>query len=294
MKFVPNKISLTVGRQILKTQKHSPRIMFVAGVVGVVATTVLVAKATLKLEETLEENQAKLVQAKELHEDPTADYTDSDYQHDVVYLHARAVIAIVKLYGPAVLVGCASIALLTGSHNILSRRNASLTAAYAALEKSFDKYRERVRNELGVDKEREFMFPTDTIETTDEKGKVVKKTVVSADIHSPYAKFFDKFSRVWSPVAEYNLIFLRSQQSYANDKLNTRGHLFLNEVYDALDIPRTEAGALTGWVRDGEGDGYVDFGIFDDTNDMARAFVNGHEGSILLDFNVDGLIHDKI
>ena len=60
-----------------------------------------------------------------------------------------------------------------------------------------------------------------------------------------------------------------------------------------LGIPRSQAGAVVGWVL-GEGDDYIDFGMFDGNNMATRDFVNGYERSILLDFNVDGVIYDLI
>ena len=92
-------------------------------------------------------------------------------------------------------------------------------------------------------------------------------------------------------------MFLKDQQRYANDRLKTKGCLFLNEVYDMLGIPRTKAGAIVGWIFDEKhpnGDNFVDFGIYDIHNDKKRDFVNGYERTILLDFNVDGVIYDKI
>ena len=108
-----------------------------------------------------------------------------------------------------------------------------------------------------------------------------------------YARFFDPLCSAWSPDPEYNLAFLRAQQEWHNQKLQVRGHVFLNEVYDMFDIPRTEAGAVVGWLRDGGGDGFIDFGLFRD-DQTVRDFMNGHEGAILLDFNVDGPIHNRI
>jgi hypothetical protein len=70
--------------------------------------------------------------------------------------------------------------------------------------------------------------------------------------------------------------------------------VFLNEVYEQLGIPASRAGAVVGWTILPGGDGYIDFGIFDGENSSARMFVNGHEKSILLDFNVDGVIYNKI
>jgi hypothetical protein len=57
--------------------------------------------------------------------------------------------------------------------------------------------------------------------------------------------------------------------------------------------PHSSAGAVVGWVL-GNGDDYIDFGIWDPNNEKAREFVNGHEAAILLDFNVDGVIYDLI
>ena len=90
-----------------------------------------------------------------------------------------------------------------------------------------------------------------------------------------------------------NLFFLKAQQTNANVQLTVRGHVFLNEVYDMLGLPRTAAGAIVGWVR-GNGDDVIDFGIWDN-NDINSDFVNGYNRSkILLDFNVDGVIYDII
>lgn len=120
-----------------------------------------------------------------------------------------------------------------------------------------------------------------------------KKIIDKKKTWSQYAKFFDEFSVNWTGSAEKNRMFLKCQQQYANDILKTRGHLFLNEVYDMLGIPRTSEGQLVGWVYGGEHDNYVDFGIDDpNLNPENEGFVDG--GYILLDFNVDGSIIDRI
>jgi hypothetical protein len=74
--------------------------------------------------------------------------------------------------------------------------------------------------------------------------------------------------------------------------LKARGHLFLNEVYDSLGMPRSEAGAVVGWIM-GAGDDYVNFGVLID-NDMCIVDFFYADDEILLDFNVDGVIFDKI
>jgi hypothetical protein len=210
-------------------------------------------------------------------------------------------IKLVKLYGPAITLSAASIACFLGAHNILQKRNVALIAAYKAVEKGFTDYRRRVIDELGIDKDRQFKhgikkeLVTEIEVGEDGKPKKVKKTIdiVDPNEHSVYARFFDETSAQWDHSAEHNLIFLKCQQNFANDLLRARGHLFLNEVYDMLGIPRSGAGAVVGW-RIGLGDDFVDFGIFEYGKHKVRDFVNGYEPAILLDFNVDGLIYDKI
>jgi hypothetical protein len=195
---------------------------------------------------------------------------------------------------PAVAVGVVSIGCLTGSHYILTQRNVGLTAAYAAIEKSYAEYRKRVTEEVGVEREVELRQGVDIRETVkkskDGKSVEISKSPVG---HSVYARFFDEYSKSWNKDPEYNSVFLNCQQNYANDLLRTRGHLFLNEVYDMLGIERSKAGAVVGWVISDDGDNFVDFGMYQD-NERVRSFVNGRESSILLDFNVDGVIYDKI
>jgi hypothetical protein len=289
-----NLVTSKVGRQVLIAQKHSPTILFGVGIVGVVGTAVLASRATLKADAVTADAQQKL---KEISKLEAVNYTEEDRQKDKALVMGQTAVKLVKLYAPAVAVGTLSIAALTGSHHVMSRRNAGLMAAYATLEKGYEQYRQRVLAEVGEEKEREFRYGMETRTVVDEtdKGPVTSEVKrVAPNGQSVYAKFFDEFSSSWQRNPEYNYIFLKCQQNYANDMLRARGHLFLNEVYDMLGIERTTAGSVVGWVISKTGDNFVDFGIFDGDNPRARDFVNGREGSILLDFNVDGVIYDKI
>jgi hypothetical protein len=290
MSFVPAAISKTVARNSLVLQTKSPGLLFGAGIVGVIGSTVLACRATLKMEEVLGEAKTKLDMAKGLEHD---DYSERDRQKDITTIYVQSGVKVLRAYGPAIIVGSLSIAALTSSHNILSRRNAALMSAYAALEKGFAEYRSRVVEKYGEDEDRHLRYGSRT--EVVKEGKVTHQiTRVGTDTPSIYARFFDQLSPSWSKEPEYNLVFLTCQQNYANDQLRSRGHVFLNEVYDLLGIPRSEAGAVVGWIL-GVGDDYIDFGVWDDrTNSRVRDFVNGWEGAILLDFNVDGVIFDKI
>jgi hypothetical protein len=292
-------VTSKAGRQLLKGQKHSPTLLFGAGVIGVVATAVMASKATLKLEETLDANDRLKRQAAQLLESIEDDYTASDYTKDMAQLKVRLVTSFGKLYAPAVGVGIFSICALTGSHVILTKRNTGLMAAYATLDKGFNEYRARVLAEVGPEKALELQHGAEKRdpEVYDPKGPKDQGTIHATGL-SPYSKLFSpQTSANWSPEPDYNHFFLRSQQAWMNDMLNAKGHVFLNEVYDCLGLERTSAGAVTGWVKNNKkgGDNFIDFGIFNGEDRQSFAnFFTGSEDSIWLDFNVDGVVYDLI
>lgn len=297
MKTVPTVILKAASKQAFVLQKNSPHIFFGLGIVGTAASTVLACRSTLRLSETLDRAQKEIETVKLLREIP-ADSDSSEakieeihHRVDTIHVYGRALWSITKLYAPAVIIGGASIALLTGSHVQMARRNSALMAAYAGIQEFLEKYRARVRDEVGEEKELDLYRGSSKELVKTSGGEVVEGTVINPLHVSPYAKFFDEYSVNWVRNPEYNRIFLEVQQAYANHRLKAFGHVFLNEVYDMVGVPRTKAGAVVGWLNGGEGDDYISFGVFDAWNSQ---FVNGAEPSILLDFNVDGVIYDKI
>jgi hypothetical protein len=292
MTRLPNFMSRPAGRAILHASKHSPLLLTGVAVVGVVATAVAASKATLKLEDILDETHSNLDKARTLRDQDREDYTESDYKTDVITIYTRTTVDIVKLYAPAIGIGVVTIASVTGSYRILNRRNAALSAAYKALDEAFKRYRERVVKVAG--KEMDQVLRYDTEHDKVEDNKIVNLKASRNQEYSMYARFFDELNPKWNRDPEFNFIFIRCQQNFANDLLLSRGHVFLNEVYDMLGIERTRAGQVVGWIVGKDGDNHIDFGVFDVNNQKARDFVNGREGAILLDFNVDGVIYDKI
>jgi hypothetical protein len=296
---LPATIAKKVAPQLVKLKHTSPTVMVGAGLVGLVGSTVLACRATLKLDEVLEEKQSKLEQinATRMHDIEgisPEDYSEKDRLHDLTILHTRTVVEVVKIYAPAAVLGAVSVGLIIGSHKTLQARNAGLLTAYAALDKGYQEYQRRVLEEVGPEKEAEFRRGKILSETVHEDG--TKTTVVEGANTSPYRFIFDRnTSKNWSPQRTTNQIFLRVQQQYANDLLNSRGYLFLNDVLDMLGIDRTPAGQRVGWCNTdgGDTDGYVDFGVFDGDMYSAIRFINCDEESVWLDFNVDGVILDR-
>lgn len=278
-----NAITRSFGRAVLQTKKNSPHIFFGLGLAGVVGGTVLACKATLKLEETLDEIKSDVNVVKEGHESGVRTQQETNQVMGAVYI--RGGLKLAKLYGPAIIVGGLGIAALSGSHIQLTRRNAALQAALVAVTKAYEDYRAKVREEIGEERENQLYRNLDEIAASDNpnQGAVGK--------YSPYARIFDEYNPNWKKEAELNRVFLLLQQNFCNYKLSSKGHLFLNEVYDALGMERSRIGSVVGWVYNGEGDDFVDFGLY---SPDADAFNEGWEPNVWLDFNVDGVIFDKI
>ena len=276
-----------IGRTSLVLSKHAPTILTVAGTAGFVGTTVLASKATLKLEETVAEEASLLVKVHEAQEE--GKLSDKDAAHDKVVLYTRMATKLGKLYAPALILGAASIAALATGHGIMLKRNASLAAAYAAVDQAFKSYKKKVEQKFGREAVLEAVsVPTEELVVD---GETTESVLKYGDT-SPYGVIFDETNHNWSADEDLSVLHLKCQQQYANDILQTRGHIFLNEVYKMLGFPHTPAGAITGWVK-GNGDNFVDFNIHDGLFEGEDA--NGRlVTKWALDFNVDGVMYDKI
>ena len=289
-----------------QVKKHSPEILMIAGITGTIVGTVLACKATTKVSEIMEEKNKLVEDVHTCLNDKEIEYTEEDSKRDLTIIYAQTGVKLFKLYAPTIGVMALSFASIIYGHKILKKRNVAIAAAYAAIDKGFKQYRKNVIEEFGesVDQQMRFGLKSKEVKKKDKDGKTVKETEYYIDPDSnpldsisEYARFFDATSNNFEKDPEYNMMFLRRQQDYANEMLKSRGHLFLNEVYDLLDIPRSRAGQVVGWVYDKDGntngDNYVDFGLY--RNDQGtRRFINGLEYNILLDFNVDGVIYDMI
>ena len=301
-----NKATRLLSSTQYQIKKHSPEILMVAGIAGTIVGTVLACKATTKVSEIIEEKNKNVEDVYTCLEEKPKEYTEEDSKKDLTIIYAQTGVKLFKLYAPAIGVMALSFASIIAGHKVLKKRNIAIAAAYAAIDKGFKQYRKNVIEEFGegVDQQMRFGLKSKEIKKKDKDGKTVKETEYYIDPEgnpldniSEYARFFDASSENFAKDPEYNMMFLRRQQDYANEMLKARGHLFLNEVYDLLDIPRSKAGQVVGWVYDKngntKGDNYVDFGLY--RNDQGtRRFVNGLEYNILLDFNVDGVIYDLI
>ena len=303
-----NVVKSNLSSVAFTVSKHSPEILIISGAIGIGVAAVWACKKSMELPEVIEDTSSKL---EELHIalEEENEITEAEFSKEATKVYVEAGIKLVKMYGPPLALGVLSMGTVFASNNILRQRNASLAAAYATLNSVFKRYRRNVVDTYGeeVDRNMRYNVKKHTVEVTeiDEKGKEKKRkqdiNVTSLDPtqYSEFARYFNEDCAEWDKDQEYCLTFLKCQEASANNILQSRGHMFLNEVYDMLGIPRTKAGNIVGWIFDEAhpiGDNFISFGIFDywKENSTSEGFVNGYEPVILLDFNVDGDIINKI
>lgn len=302
-----DKVKTFVSHLKFAVKKRSPEILISVGVVGVVASTVMACISTTKVKGVIAGSKKEIQDIHNRADAAESDFTENDKKKALTSVYLRTGVKLVKLYAPSVILGTLSLTSVITSNNILRKRNVALAAAYTAVDKGFKNYRANVVERFGEDVDRELKYGIKTEKITEkttdpETGKQVKtkKEVKVANLGpegcSEYARYFDSSCMGWTRDMNYNRMFLKGQENFANDMLRANGYLFLNEVYDELGIPRSKAGQVVGWIYDKdnpEGDNYVSFGIFDTKR---KLFEDGDdlEDTIILDFNVDGYIMDRV
>lgn len=303
MKLNTIVIRNTANKAILKARKHGPEIGLVFGVAGVVGSAIMACVATAKVVRIAEDSKYEKELLDIMKED--GDITEEEHKEQVNKLYIHTGIQTVKLYLPAVGLGVVSLASIISSHVVLKKRNASLGAAYIALDQGFKEYQKRVEERFGEDVEKEIRYGVKSEEVTEKtvskngKEKETKKTVKTFDPNDigPYAVIFDSACTGWTKDPERNKAILLDCQAWANNKLQRKGVLLLNDVREMLGLEPTKAGMVIGWIYDLNNpnlQNHVDFGIWNVGCEATRRFVNGLEKNVILDFNVDGNVYEML
>lgn len=298
---IPVNVSRAIHRTGFKIKKASPEILIGASIVGGIVTVVTACKATIKAQEIIEEAKYTIEKIHEVAEDETfaEKYSEEDLKKDLTIAYVRTGVELAKVYAPAVITGAASIACALTGHNIIRGRNAALAAYAAAIKKNFDGYRGRLTERFGEELDNELLYGIkaqeieETVTHEDGTTEVVKTIVNTMDPNaiSDYAFFFDENCLGYTGDWETDFVIVKSIQAQLNNRLQTKETVLLNDLREAFGLPRTKAGQHVGWKLNGNGDGYIDLGLYNPNNERARAFVAGYENVLLIDPNVDGPVY---
>lgn len=313
---VPTGLTRSFGKVVLKIRSNAPEILMVTGAVSTFAGFIWGCVSSTKLEATVDRTKEKIDTIKEYAEQHPDEVTEREVKKDIRKARTEGVVEVAKLYLPSIGLVGAGYTSMFASHGLLRRNEAMLASACAALQASYSAYRQRVVDAVGEEAEQKIRlgYEEKTIVEPDENNHPISRVekeidpatlsevsryAVFFDGRSPYYRYITRKTVVgvdYIPDTEENFIFLKNVQNAMNNKLKTRGYLFLNEVYRALGLPCTIEGQLVGWIFEkdnAQGDNKVDFGLFNTGREATRRFVEGIEDVVLLDFNVDGYILDR-
>lgn len=277
-------------KSLFLLKRHSPEILTGAGVIGVVASGVMLVRAGMKTPEIIGQHKADMM----VFEETSSQVSSEQNRKDTYYRYAKTGGELAKIYSVPILTGVVGVSCIVGGHGQLRKRNFAYAAAYKALEETFQNYRNNVAEVLGEDAEKDIKRGVQVEEYETDKGEVKTRKSINSHLASGYSRVFDGSNSNWQGDPDYNVMFLQRNQQWANDLFQLKGYMFLNDVYERLGFEKTKAGQIVGWLNDDSGDGFVDFGISDWDKIVQNAIADGIEGHILLDFNVDGPILDRL
>lgn len=287
-----------------RISKHAPTILSVTASAGVVATGYLAWQAGTRFEDVEGRDWERRRECQRNADNiPDEDVPKYERKMRILFILDTA-----RTVAPAVVVGAATITMIYFSNSISKKRLAAVGAAYTALQTAFDGYKKTMVDALGKETVEKIVSPklpnvgksAEEILSSDNKSDAANITdavIASMKELSPYARIIsEESSNCWDTSEDYTSENLQAVQLWANRRLERKGHLFLNEVFDQLGLSRTREGAVVGWIKNSEiGDGYVSFGDFDSSiyrvpsDDYSRV-----DSNFIVDFNVDGMIWDKI
>lgn len=298
-KNIISKGKFVLGRGELYLKKFAPEILVGVGIATMAGAVVVACKQSMKADEILDKHAEDMDKIEKATEKSTREeYTEKDIKRDKAIVYRRTIVDFAKLYLPvAGLFAVGTVSILVG-FNKMKKRYLVVSSLYALEKANHKETLKKIAERYGKEEADniKYSLTADEVIETAEDGTETSTLIPHSNggYYSPYARIFDESNQNYSRENEENRWWLQSQQDYFNFKLRTKGHVFLNEVYDKLGFPRTGYGQYVGWLKDGDGDGEVDFGLFDIYSWKTRDFVNGYEPAVILDFNVDGVIVDKI
>lgn len=312
MKFpikLPNKITRLAGRALLKGKQASPEICVIAGIIGCGAAVAVAVKKTWTKKDELQKAASDVKCTKIALNDAKKNEDEEaikEEKKELVKVSKTLVKTSVRTYWIPTVIFISSIGMIWGGRTILRKELSAVTAAYATLMDIHNKYRQRVIEEFGAEKDQEFEYGVKMVDAVDaENGEVIKKAIVDRrNSISQYARWFDEGmfdsstgqwlirNYAWKDDPLLNYATILDCQNTANNLLKAKGYLFLNEVYKMLGLPPTVDGQIVGWDMCGKGDKMIDFMVFEGPHQLPvnKLFCEGKTRNCLLDFNVDGPI----
>lgn len=230
------KLTKTCARFL---RKHGGTILAVAASVGVVATAIETGRATTKAKHLLEVDEA----LRKHNEDEQGVVEEPPTKKQIALMCWKA-------YVPAVILGGGTIACILGSNALNKKQIASLTAAYMALGKTYQTYRQKVIENIGLEKEAEIQEQISEEKLPEVRDKMTEEKLLC---YEPISKRYFHATEAELLTAFYE----------ANRDFNANGYIALNDVYGYLNLDFIPELHGRGWSIDYMSEiwnsGWIDF-----------------------------------
>lgn len=304
MKFELTSISRTFYAIGAKVKKAAPTIAVITGTACGIGATVMAVKETLTVGEimteyketvkTIDDVEERINNGEEIYfnnkktnktELETVEYLNRDRK----VLKVQTAVKLAKHYKFTIALSALSVALILSGYGEMKKRFIGAVAAYEGLYRT---YLETKKEAEKNSKKTEMPDINDKINEDEDTKPEVKGRVDDSD----FCRIFDKSSSMYRENREINLGYLKSVEKYCTNLLHIRGHLFLNEVYDALGMSHTETGALCGWLyNSSDGDDFVSFNINEAIDEVKYADdIYPDDPEVFMYFNCVGPIYNRI
>ena len=299
-----NKIKSKIG---IFYHNHRSDILIGVGITSVVGGVIAACAGTRKLDDILDEHEFAVNDLKvDSNNEPME---RKEYNKEMAKIYGHTILSLGKAYAPAIGLVGGGIGLIIKAHMVDKEEKQELIAAYNGLWAGFNAYRDRVRDKFGDEEEKKLYFgareeekETEVEDKTGKKRKKKEKVDVYPENVGPYAVIFDKFNVNYhreeydGPYAmRANFMFLNGVQEHLNRRLRIHGQVVLNDMNDAMGLPRSAAGAVVGWRSVDCGGKTPENGIKLGISDQNACIVlsDGLSEAILVNPNVEGLIIDS-
>ena len=187
------------------------------GVIGVVSTAVMAAKATPKATVLLAEKEM---------------YKQEKYGERLTRF--ERVLAMTPAYIPAILMGTATTACILGANHINQNKQAALISAYMCLDSEYKAYQQKTKDIFGEAAEKKV------------REELEKDRYICEKYGDPSEKrlFYDEFSNRYFEMSIYEL---QKAIYEVNRMYNYLGEVSLNHFYEFVGLKPIDLGDSLGW-----------------------------------------------
>lgn len=301
MSFMDNVKTLT-SKFGFWCKVHAPEIKTTIAVGGIIGGTVLTWRAAVKTNDILKESDEKLSDVDKKVNDK--EITPEEGENQKKDIRKQEVWNVVKTCsgGAAVIVG--TIAVTIENTVSMKRDISNATAAYFGLAALFNKYRERVREDQGAEKDAEYRYGAKTVEikTTDIDGNEVTATVqtINKDDLKKYDYSFILDAGSWSQWTENdnaNMSNIKMLEQFANERFRTRGVWYENETRRLFGLVERDHGWEVGNIydpKDPDRDNYIHFNVYTFALEKSAGYMDPAELAYLIEPNIEGPIKGRL